>query len=137
MWYLIGEIAIYLVSGFFLGAGVGWFFRGAECKRNLDALHTYWTGRVKTLDRLNAATRQDLDLAGRRIEELDDTLSEKLAALEREAAAQEPVVGQDQGDRSAVPADPGALRRQIRRGPVEADFAQMLEPAVGGTVQRD
>lgn len=85
MWYLISEIAIYLVSGFFLGAVVGWFFRGAFCRRNLEGMHVYWTGRLKAMERVNATTRQDLERAGRRVEELDDVLAERHAALERVA----------------------------------------------------
>jgi predicted flap endonuclease-1-like 5' DNA nuclease len=85
MWYLIGEIAIYLVTGFCMGTVVGWFFRGADCKRNLNGLHAYWTGRVKTMDRLNVTTRQHLEQAGQQVEELEGTLKEKLAALQRVA----------------------------------------------------
>jgi hypothetical protein len=51
----------------------------------LERLHTYWTGRVKTMDRLHAATREDLDRAGRRVEELEGILQEKIAALHRVA----------------------------------------------------
>lgn len=85
MWYLISEIASYLVTGFLLGTVVGWFFRSALCRRNMEGLHVYWTGRLKALDRANATARHDLDRAGRHVEEIEGVLAERHAALERVA----------------------------------------------------
>lgn len=83
MWYLIGEISVYLVTGMLIGGVTGCLFRRGSCRRDLDQLHMYWTGRARALDHERARMRDEAERAHQRAVELDGTLQEKLAALQR------------------------------------------------------
>ncbi len=85
MWYLIAEISVYLVSGWVLGVFSGWFFRGASGQKDVEDLHAYWTGRVKSIEHQFTGAREELKLASHRRETLEETLKEKVTALERVA----------------------------------------------------
>jgi predicted flap endonuclease-1-like 5' DNA nuclease len=130
MWYLIAEISVYLVSGFLIGGVVGWLFRGAHCKRDLDDLHVYWTGRVKMMDRQDAQRRQDLERADKRAAELETTLHEKVAALQRVAAH----LGKAESRVTDVATERDRLSRDLQRSVAHVRGIQAQLEDVGDTL---